>query len=167
LTITLDRLQAELEVERIEDPARIVQVSRRLPTLPPLAIARGAGHPDPQEVGHPMVWGEGASTVPKKERLYPPEFRQRIVELFRPGRSAEDRTVARTRILGAARVGPRANQAAAFESPALHGEVTISTRLVELPAWLVGLIAALGEAVLGVAGEKKRLLVDARRSSRR
>jgi hypothetical protein len=38
---------------------------------------------------------------------------------------------------------------------------------VELPAWLVGLIAALGEAVLGVSGEKKGLLVDARRVSRR
>ena len=36
-----------------------------------------------------MVWGEGASTMPKKPRLYPPEFRQRIVELFRQGRSAE------------------------------------------------------------------------------
>ena len=27
--------------------------------------------------------------MPKKPRLYPPEFRQRIVELFRQGRSAE------------------------------------------------------------------------------
>jgi YD repeat-containing protein len=29
-----------------------------------------------------MVWGKGASTMPKRARLYPPEFRQRIVELF-------------------------------------------------------------------------------------
>ena len=28
--------------------------------------------------------------MPKKARLYPAEFRQRIVELFRQGRSAED-----------------------------------------------------------------------------
>ena len=28
--------------------------------------------------------------MPKKPRLYPPEFRQRIVELFRQGRSAEE-----------------------------------------------------------------------------
>jgi transposase len=28
--------------------------------------------------------------MPKKPRLYPPEFRQRIVELFRLGRSAEE-----------------------------------------------------------------------------
>jgi transposase-like protein len=27
--------------------------------------------------------------MPKKSRLYPPEFRQQIVELFRQGRSAE------------------------------------------------------------------------------
>jgi transposase len=39
--------------------------------------------------GHPIVWGEGASTMPRKSRLYPPEFRQQIVELFRQGRSAE------------------------------------------------------------------------------
>src|SRR5438132_10451933 len=40
--------------------------------------------------GHPIVWGKGASTMPSSRQPYPAEYRERLVELFRKGRSAED-----------------------------------------------------------------------------
>jgi hypothetical protein len=40
--------------------------------------------------GHPMVWGKGPSTMPKSHRPYPPQLRQRIIDLVRKGRTPEE-----------------------------------------------------------------------------
>src|SRR5438094_5226367 len=40
--------------------------------------------------GHPIVGERGASTMPRSRQPYPAEYRERLIELFRKGRSAED-----------------------------------------------------------------------------
>jgi transposase len=39
-----------------------------------------------------MVWGKGPSTMPKSLPPYPSEFRQRIIDLVRKGRTPEELT---------------------------------------------------------------------------
>src|SRR5438552_3249251 len=68
--------------------------------MSPLQIKSGANGPQttrrgftwscPGFVDTPWLGRKGASTMPKSHRPYPPEFRARLVELVRKGRTPEE-----------------------------------------------------------------------------